>query len=567
MLDLQLPLAQTSPPPTLPFDPRRCCRFCLQDSRTLSTIPFDQLQQTDIPHLYEIVTNLQLDLRPFRGYSQWMCTVCEQQLRTVARIRDDFVRAANRWVEILAEHDKIPNDNEFDATANSNANNDMDPDKSGERSERFEHNYIDFGDNDAANIEDPPLSLNPPLSCDICAARLTTVHQMRRHMRTEHTTKQAAARTTTAAAGTCYICGKTNLKRLDQHLRDHRKTDRYRCAHCPKAFARLAMKEQHERQHTGDRPYICEVCAFTFTSPAALKRHSRLHTDPHALTLSTSGRVLSDPPQRTQSQHRRPLLPPDAVPPAKLPPRAGIRLECPLCGNTYVNRSSLQPHMKIQHGLAGLEAWKRFLATTCLVCGVKVATAGELTEHKVQHQRHQCGICRRRFQCRVTLELHVLKHSKKERRHKCDLCEMRYACAFALRSHQRRAHTAERPHRCGQCALGFVERWELNAHMKKQHTMLRALRPHRCDECADTFRTLDALRVHREKHAGRFRYQCGVCGRNQHSGPLLVQHMRDYHVAEWRAEEEERLGCGEVAGQEEKLDDEQKIEIKSVVCP
>lgn len=345
-------------------------------------------------------------------------------------------------------------------------------------------------------------------------------------------------------SSTCHICGKTNLKRLNQHLRDHRKTDRYQCAHCPKSFCRLAMKEQHERQHTGERPFICEVCAFTFTSPAALKRHARRHTDPQALTLSTNGQVIANPQPRVQA-HRPRLVAADVV--QKLPPRAGIRLECPLCHHTYVNRSSLQPHMKIQHGHAGLDAWKRLLATTCLVCGDRFDGAARLAEHKLVHQRHQCAICKRRFQSRVTMELHVQKHSKKERRHQCEICEALYPCAFSLRTHHRRAHTAERPYRCGQCPLGFVERWELNSHMKKQHTFLKTLRPHQCKQCAETFRTVDSLRVHMEKHTGRFRYQCQVCKRNQHSGPLLVQHMQSYHMAEWRAEEAEREATASAA--------------------
>lgn len=343
---------------------------------------------------------------------------------------------------------------------------------------------------------------------------------------------------------TCHICGKTNLKRLNQHLRDHRKTDRYQCQHCSKSFCRLAMKEQHERQHTGERPFICEVCAFTFTSPAALKRHARRHTDPHTPTMSTNGQIIENPLPAVQA-HRPRLLAADIV--QKLPPRVGIRLECPMCQNTYVNRSSLQPHMKIQHGSAGLAAWKRLLETTCLVCGERFANADQLAEHKLVHQRHQCPICKRRFQSSVTMEMHVQKHSKKERHHRCEICEAQYPCAFTLRTHHRRAHTADRPFKCSQCTLGFVERWELNSHMKKQHTFLKTLRPYKCKECPETFRTVDSLRVHTEKHTGRFRYKCQVCQRNQHSGPLLVQHMQSYHMAEWRVEEAAREAAAAAA--------------------
>lgn len=209
---------------------------------------------------------------------------------------------------------------------------------------------------------------------------------------------------------TCHICGKSNLKRLAQHLRDHRKADKFKCPHCPKGFNRRSMLRQHERLHTGERPFICEVCAFAFTSSAALKRHCKSHTlnpDPSA-----------DAPPKRQAQRLRVT---QTQPIPKLPPRQGIRLECPLCHNTYVNRASIQPHMKLMHGAEGVTAWKQMLDTTCLVCNEKFASAEQLAAHRPQHIEHQCPICRRRFHCKITLDLHVKNHSQKERRHKCDV--------------------------------------------------------------------------------------------------------------------------------------------------
>lgn len=210
---------------------------------------------------------------------------------------------------------------------------------------------------------------------------------------------------------TCYICGKTNLKRMSQHMRDHRKEDKFKCRHCPKSFNRHGMMVQHERHHTGERPFICEMCAFSFTSAAALKRHCKMHT------LPDDG--ISKTFQKVQQINR--LRPVQTQPIPKLPPHQGIRPECPICRNTYVNRVSIQRHMKLQHGTEGMVAWKKMLDTTCMVCNEKFTSNVELANHKSIHIGHQCPICRRRFHSKITLDLHIENHSKKARPFKCDV--------------------------------------------------------------------------------------------------------------------------------------------------
>lgn len=193
-------------------------------------------------------------------------------------------------------------------------------------------------------------------------------------------------------------------------MRDHRKEDLFKCRHCPKSFNRHGMMLQHERQHTGERPFICEMCAFSFTSITALRRHCKMHTLPNSLNKNF---------QKTQQTNR--LRPVQTQPIPKLPPHQGIRPECPICKNTYVNRVSIQRHMKLQHGAEGIIAWKRMLDTTCLICNEKFATNEELLGHKPVHIEHQCPICRRRFHSKITLDLHIDNHSKKARPFKCNV--------------------------------------------------------------------------------------------------------------------------------------------------
>lgn len=57
-----------------------------------------------------------------------------------------------------------------------------------------------------------------------------------------------------------------------------RRTKRYVCRTCGKAFSGLSNLEAHRRVHTGEKPFHCSTCGKRFSEAGNLKKHQRVHT-------------------------------------------------------------------------------------------------------------------------------------------------------------------------------------------------------------------------------------------------------------------------------------------------
>lgn len=232
----------------------------------------------------------------------------------------------------------------------------------------------------------------------------------------------------------CPICGKTNLKHMTRHMKDHRlrANAKMQCPYCKRGFSRHTDMIQHQRIHTGERPFICEICAFTFTSASSLLRHHKLTHIINAIeqqqqqqqndaasttTLAPNNNKCKKP--LTKEQRIRTITPArTVVVSTKRNPLP--KLICPLCKGEYVGSTSLSLHMRVEHAPHGKEAYRRLLDVTCMLCNEQYSSADELAAHKVDnHYQHVCGICAQGFDNKRTLAYHEQRHSKKERKHKC----------------------------------------------------------------------------------------------------------------------------------------------------
>lgn len=193
-------------------------------------------------------------------------------------------------------------------------------------------------------------------------------------------------------------------------MKDHQRDGNYSCSYCKRSFGRKSQMLQHQRQHTGDRPYICEICAFSFSSASSLHTHQKFQHINQKLCQQAS---------RAVQVHREPNKPPEV---RRLNKEANIKLICPLCSDTFANRSTLWHHFRGMHPVADIKTvYKNILKVTCTICNQAFETAEQLMSHKVEHYKHKCPICNRGFENPLTLEYHRQTHSTKDRKHKCDV--------------------------------------------------------------------------------------------------------------------------------------------------
>lgn len=263
-----------------------------------------------------------------------------------------------------------------------------------------------------------PTTASSTYICDRCSSSFGTIVGLRDHQKQHQTSPINTSDNkpnhddckSSAVPTTCPVCGKTNIKKKSMavHIQMHQNRDKYKCSHCARGFERLLSLQQHERQHTGERPFVCEICAFTFTSKAGLSNHIKLHALPlnKHKPLAKIQRLpmqLAKPVSKVALQHR------------------GIRPECPLCHSTFANRKSILGHMKLQHGVEGLDAWKKMIDTTCMVCYEQFLGKDELNRHRPVHFDHHCHLCPRHFHSKLSLDTHVQMHSTKSRPFKCEV--------------------------------------------------------------------------------------------------------------------------------------------------
>lgn len=261
-----------------------------------------------------------------------------------------------------------------------------------------------------------------PFRCDICSNTFSTTtglrNHKRRHLNSERLPQSPDAKPKLGIGKrsnlpiACPVCGKTNITRksMAAHIQMHENRGKYKCSHCARGFERLLSLKQHERQHTGERPFICEICAFTFTSNAGLSNHLKLHS------------IQSHKSKPSAKVQRLPAV--LAKPTAKVVLQLrGIRPECPICHSTFANRKSILGHMKLQHGIEGLIAWKNMIESTCMVCYEKFPSKDALDRHRPIHFEHHCHLCKRHFHTKVSLDTHIQLHSTKLRPFKCEVSQ------------------------------------------------------------------------------------------------------------------------------------------------
>ncbi|XP_045530309.1 oocyte zinc finger protein XlCOF6-like isoform X1 [Pieris brassicae] len=140
-------------------------------------------------------------------------------------------------------------------------------------------------------------------NCPYCDESFRSYYQRNQHLVKVHNTE---------AQYKCNICNKGYILKslLMTHIKKNHMMERnYQCVECGYKFFNRKTLKAHMVKHTGEKKYACEICTKSYARKYTLREHMRIHNNDR-------------------------------------------RFKCELCGNAFVQKCSLKSHLLSHHGMS-----------------------------------------------------------------------------------------------------------------------------------------------------------------------------------------------------------------------
>lgn len=302
--------------------------------------------------------------------------------------------------------------------------------------------------------------------------------ELRLHFKLEHQGKRLRTmKVSKEDAIPCYVCPKQfrTVKRLKEHMEVH--SNEFNCEICNVSFKKCLDYTIHMRGHSSDGQFCCVLCEFQTDCINTITDHAK-------------------------RQHHR-----------------DYRFKCEKCGQGFHVLSWYLEHDNFHTGARPFE---------CTFCRKSFPYSRYLTVHESTMHReevagnpqvHQCVLCKKQYQHRNSLKLHMNLHTGNVAI--CEICGKTLSSNEKLKFHMR-THTGYKPFGCKYCEKSFTKKPILVEH-ERIHT---GERPYVCEFCFRGFTQRSSLVIHIRSHTGERPYVCHLCNKGFVARAMLNMHFR-----------------------------------------
>lgn len=294
--------------------------------------------------------------------------------------------------------------------------------------------------------------------CYMCQMRFSEEFDLQQHLLESHHMDKVV-----------YRCCNTDIMPINQvdHITWHLDPESFKCPVCSRTFTCYSQLRRHFRGACGKANALCADCGEEVPS-MQMYSHQKKHqkaaeaNGPKPVRLS---RVRTFRGVQTKSPYKCDIC--DRRFPKYCKIKYHIEMQhlklfketCELCGKSFINKYSLEGHMKL-HGDVQTEE--------CPICGRFVK---RLQRHiKLNHETGEniiCPDCGRTF----PNNLHYIRHKFKEHNknvYKCQHCGKVFKDKTIMLEHEA-AHLGQPMHKCDHCNYRANYKRNLAQHFKKVH--------------------------------------------------------------------------------------------------